>query len=92
MAASKNNQNIRRYILENIVTYTRCGSVTNKTTWFELDTGFIRHGDLQLQMVTITMSTIALVASRIPLKELNCTVSLRGFTDEDRLRRPSDVD
>jgi hypothetical protein len=43
--------------------------------------------------VTITMSIIALVASQIPLTELHCAdVSLRGLTDEDSLRRPTDSD
>jgi hypothetical protein len=43
--------------------------------------------------VTITMSTIALVTSQIPLTELHCAdVSFRGITDEDWLRRPTGVD
>jgi hypothetical protein len=67
-----------------IVTYTGCGSVTNNSTWFGLDTGFIRYGNLQLLQVTITMITIALVASQIPLTEQRCAdVPLRGLTDED---------
>jgi hypothetical protein len=43
--------------------------------------------------VTITETTIALVASRIALTELHCAdVSLRGLTDEDSLRRQTDED
>jgi hypothetical protein len=37
--------------------------VTNNRRRFELDTGFIRYGDLQLHMVTITETTLALEAS-----------------------------
>jgi hypothetical protein len=51
---------------------------------FGLVTGFIRLRDLQLQQITITLTTIALVTSRFPLTELHCAdVSLRGLTDED---------
>jgi hypothetical protein len=52
------------------------GSVTDNSTWFGLDTGFFRYGDynykwLQLLQVTSTETTIALVASQIPLTELH---------------------
>jgi hypothetical protein len=48
---------------------------------FGLDTGFIHYGDLQLLQVTLTETTIALVASRISLTELHCAdVSLRTLT------------
>jgi hypothetical protein len=57
------------------------GSVTNNT--MKVRIGYRIHSlwRLQLQMVTITMSTRALVASRISLTELHCAdVSLRGLT------------
>jgi hypothetical protein len=66
-----------------ILSRTADGSVTDKTTRVGLVTGFIRYGDLQLNMVTITMSTIALAVSRILLTDVHCAdVSLRGLTDD----------
>jgi hypothetical protein len=76
-----------------IVTYTRCG-VTNNTTRVRI--GYRIYSLWRFTaatQVTITMNTIALSASQIPLTELHWTdVSLRGLTDEDSLRRPTGVD
>jgi hypothetical protein len=73
----------------------RMGSVTNNSTRVRIGYRIYSLWRLQLQaaatQVTITMITIALVASRIPLTELHLAdVSLRGLTDEDWLRRPTD--
>jgi hypothetical protein len=62
-----------------------CGSVTNNSTWVRI--GYRIYSlwrFITSTQVTITVSTIALATSQIPLTELHCTdVSLRGLTDED---------
>jgi hypothetical protein len=57
------------------------GSVANNCTWIRIGYRIYSLWRLQLHMVTITVSTTALVASRIPLTELHCAdVSLRVLT------------
>jgi hypothetical protein len=57
-----------------------CGSVTNETTKVRIGYRIYWLWRLQLQMVTITETTIALAASWIEVTELHCAdVSLRGL-------------
>jgi hypothetical protein len=66
-----------RHSKEKFVNHLYCdvpgGSVTNNLTWVRIGYGIYSLWRLQLQQVTITKTTRALVASRIPLTKLHCT-------------------
>jgi hypothetical protein len=58
----------------NIVTYTGyvCGSVTSNNTWVRIGYRIYSLWRFTAAHITITMNTIALIASRVPLTELHC--------------------
>jgi hypothetical protein len=57
----------------------RMGSVTNNSTWVRIGYRIYSPWRFTAAHITITVNTIALVASQIPLTELHCADS----TDEN---------
>jgi hypothetical protein len=58
-----------------------CGSVTNNSTWIRIGYRIYSLWRFTAAHITITVNTIALVASWISLTELYCAdVSLRGLS------------
>jgi hypothetical protein len=61
-----------------------CGSVTDNSTWIRIGYRIYSLWRFTAAHITIIMTTIALIASRVPLTELHCAdVSLRGLTAEN---------